>query len=120
MSYIIFQNDKAFRHLVKKKFVYTLRAYNRTTGVVWLKRNRSSEDVGIVKVELVGNVKKLNDKYIVRTKDGEIKDLEEFLPYSGFDSLAEWLCTFWKYYKTVSVVKLYKVTLVKLFYKFLF
>ena len=120
MSYIIFENDKAFNHLVKKKFVFTLRAHNRKEGVVKLKRSKSSKDVGIVKVELIGVVKKINSKYVVETKNKEIKDLEEFVKYSGFDSLYEWLCAFWKYYKRVNTIKLYKVTLIQLFYKFLF
>ena len=119
VGYIIFENDKAFEHLVKKGFVYTLRAFNRSTGVVKLKRNKAGKFIGFVKVELVGNVKRTGGKYIVKTKDGDV-DLNEFVPYSGFSSLDEWLSEFFKYYKTVGTVKLYKVTLVKLFYKFLF
>ena len=119
MSYIIFENDKAFRHLVEKGFVYTLRT-NRSAGVVKLKRSRCSKDIGLVRVELIGNVKKHNGSYIVLTRNGENYNLEEFLPYSGFNSLEEWLSAFLKYYKRVSIVKLYKVTLTKLFYKFLF
>ena len=120
MSYIIFQNDKAFRHLVKKKIVFTLRAHNRKEGVVKLKRNKHSKSIGLVRVEFIGNVvKKKNGDYIVKTKDNEI-NLEEFVKYSGFNSLEEWLCAFWKYYKRVNTIKLYKVTLIQLFYKFLF
>jgi len=115
MSYIIFQNDKAFRHLVEKGFVYTLRAYNRKQGVVKLKRNKHGEDIGIVKVEHIGVVKKINSKYVVKMSNGETKNLEEFVKHSGFSSLYEWLCAFYKYYKKISVIKLYKVTLIELF-----
>lgn len=119
MSYIVFENNKAFKHLVEKGFVYTLRAFSRSTGVVKLKRNKAGKFIGFVEVELVGNVKRAGDKYIVKTKDGDV-DLNDFVPYSGFDSLEEWLSVFLKYHKRVSIVKLYKVTLIKLFYKFLF
>jgi len=120
MSYIIFENDRVFEFLITKGVVYTLRAFNRSTGVVKLKRSKSSKSIGLAKVELVGNVKRVGDKYIVLTRNGENYNLEEFLQYSGFDSLAEWLCAFWKYYNRVNTIKLYKVTLIKLFYKFLF
>jgi len=38
-----------------------------------------------------------------------------FVKYSGFSNLYEWLCAFYKYYKKISVIKLYKVTLIELF-----
>jgi len=116
MRCIVFENEKAFRFLIEHGFVYTLRAYNRSTGVVKLKRSKYGEVIGVVKVELIGNVYKLNGKYVVKLKEGGIKDLEDFAPYSGFKCTKQWLKVFRQHNKRPGTINLYRVTLIELYH----
>ena len=77
-------------------FVYSLRPFKRNKlGVNWYNYEKDGEKQGYVHIEFIGNF--LN-------KD---KQLEEYVKYSGFNSLDEWLK------KAKKGRYLYKVTLLK-------
>ena len=114
MTCIVFKSDKAFNHLVKHGYVYTLRRYAKV-GYKCLKRDRYGKSVGLVKVEYIGTVVKL-DTYFVNVNN-KLIPLEQFAKHSGFNSLVEWLSEFRRLTGVFNPVnaKLLKVSLVRLF-----
>jgi len=113
-GYITFKNRKALNYLLKHGFVYTLRRINRKTGVVTLK-DGNYRDLGLVMVEYIGLVRKVNGKYIVFRLDGETELLENYVAGSGFNSVDEWLKAFESLTGKTEPKRLYKVTLLRLF-----
>lgn len=77
---IIFKNKKARDFLLRKGFVYTLRPKRKRVGRDWLTDKRGGKKIAEVKIEFIKMI----------TKDN-IEDLKEYAPYSGFESLDEWL-----------------------------
>lgn len=92
-AYITFKNEKALNYLLNHGFVYTLRRINRKTGVVTLK-DGNYRDLGLVMVEYIGLVRKVNEKHVVFRLDGKVEPLENYVSGSGFSTVDEWLKAF--------------------------
>lgn len=77
---IYFKSEKARRFLILCGFVYTLRARRRPEGLARLHNGIQLLDI-IVKVRFIKKVSWSEAK----------KELKDFVPYSGFKSISEWL-----------------------------
>lgn len=115
-AYITFKNEKALNYLLNHGFVYTLRRINRKTGVVTLK-DGNYRDLGLVMVEYIGLVRKVNEKHVVFRLDGKVEPLENYVSGSGFSTVDEWLKAFESLTGKTEPKRLYKVTLLRLFKK---
>jgi len=111
--FITFKSDKAFNYLIANGYVYTIRK-RLAVGNKWLKRDWRGDPIGLVRVEPVGVVKAVGKgKYAVNVND-ELIPLEQFVKYSGFDSLEEWISFEKLHAGCIAGSVLYKVVLVKL------
>lgn len=97
---ILFKSEKALSFLTEHGFVYTLRARKRKTG-----RSVVGQQKG----------KPLFPVYIYFVKEIPLDEaLEPYVPYSGFDSVSEWLSEFRRLNRSSnSTAFLYKVVRVR-------
>jgi len=109
MAWIMISHQKPLRFLIKNGFVYVVRGHIKKEGVNKLKC-KGYKTIGEVYVRYIGQIH--NSVWVV-TKDGSKLLLDNFVKYSGFNSVVEWLST----YKTYTPPRLYLLELLKLYEK---
>ena len=96
---IHFDSPKALKQLMEHGIAYTLRAKPRRQGVTSIITN--GVKIGMANVRLVGTIDLTNPE-----------SLKPYLPYSGFESIGEWIREYRRLNGNVARAFLYEVRLI--------
>lgn len=109
MTWINFELEQPLKCLIDKGVVYTIRGYHKKGGVNLLKFRGNI--IGKVYVLKVGDIK----GFEVITVDRKKLSLENYVEYSGFSKVEEWI-GYAKKLNKHNKLSLYYVRLIQLYY----